>query len=154
MKAPVQPAMCLTADLQSPNTGNYLTHSQRSTITPLSLWHHRLGHAHIEKLQHIPCIEPYTTDHTQVCLTCPMSKFTKLPFSKSNSCATSAFELLHIDTWEPYKVPYNGKYGFFLTIVDDHTGHTWIYLLQHKSNTLENLRSFFNYASNHFKKSV
>lgn len=108
-------------------TGNLLPSTLSSTHSEkLALWHHRLGHASLSKLKYIPCVQPYTHNAPQICLTCPMSKFAKLPFTDSQSHASSAFELIHLDIWGPYKLPYNGKYRFFLTLVDDHSRHTWI----------------------------
>lgn len=65
-----------------------------------------------------------------------MSKFTKLPFPLSKSYASALFDLIHLDIWGPYKEVTRGKYRYFMTIVDDHTRHTWVYLLQHKSDSL------------------
>lgn len=135
-------------------TGNPAEPTLHNSSKPLALWHHRLGHASLAKLEHIPCVKAYTRDNSQICVTCPMSEFAKLPFTDSNSHASTAFKLIHLDTWGPYKVPYNGKYRFFLTLVDDYTRHTWIYLLQHKSDALSHLKSFYEYAQNHFQKSI
>lgn len=63
----------------------------------LALWHHRFGHASLAKLKHIPCVKPFTLDKSQICITCPMSKFAKLSFSESQSHASMPFELIHID---------------------------------------------------------
>lgn len=136
------------------DTGNSSNLTHNDIPAKLALWHHRLGHASVTKLKHIPCVKPYVHDKSQICITCPMAKFAKLPYSESTSHASVPFELIHLDTWGPYKVAYNGKYRYFLTLVDDHTRHTWIYLLQHKSDTLANLKSFVEYAHTHFDKSV
>lgn len=141
---PIPPSICHAAET-IPTSGK--------NSYPISLWHHRLGHASIVKLQHIPCIQPYIKDKSQICVTCPMSKFTMLPFPASASCALAPFELIHIDIWGPYKVQYLDNYRFFFTIVDDHTRHTWVYLLQHKSDALSNLKDFFTYAKKHFTDS-
>ncbi|XP_056697640.1 uncharacterized protein [Spinacia oleracea] len=69
------------------------------------LWHHRLGHAPKSKLRYIPCVQPYVKDKTHTCITCPMSKFTKLLFSLSDSHAAQPFELIHIDLWGPTELP-------------------------------------------------
>ncbi|GKB65306.1 retrovirus-related pol polyprotein from transposon TNT 1-94 [Tanacetum coccineum] len=74
-------------------------------------------------------------------MSCPMAKFAKLPYALSDSHALEPFNLIHIDIWGPYKVATNGKYKYFLTIVDDFSRATWIYLLVQKSdNALEFLK--------------
>ncbi|GKD52855.1 retrovirus-related pol polyprotein from transposon TNT 1-94, partial [Tanacetum coccineum] len=88
------------------------------------LWHHRLGH------------------------------FTKLPYSLSDSHSTCIFELVHIDIWGPYKVPTNRKFRYFLTIVDDCSRGTWVYLLEHKSDVFDALKSFLKFVATQFEKQV
>jgi len=68
------------------------------------LWHQRLGHAPISKLKYIYCISenPFGL---QPCLTCPMTKFSKLPYSLSDSHCAHIFHMIHIDIWGPYRVP-------------------------------------------------
>lgn len=68
-----------------------------------------------------------------------MARLTKLPFQSSKSHATSVFSLVHIDIWGPYRIPARGKYKYFLTLVDDCSRMTWLYLLQAKSEFLKNL---------------
>lgn len=83
-----------------------------------------------------------------------MAKFTKLAFQLSESHAATAFELLHIDTWGPYKVCSRGKYRYFLTLVDDFSRFTWVYLLQNKSDYLCTISAFLNYVKKHFNTSI
>lgn len=123
-------------------TQQCLSVNKSSLLDQYTLWHNRLGHAPISKLKYIECVSPYTSVSEQVCLTCPMAKFVKLPFSASESCASKAFELIHTDIWGPYKVPTRKKFKYFLTIVDDYSRMTWIYLLQHKSDFLKTLEMF------------
>ncbi|GKA56069.1 retrovirus-related pol polyprotein from transposon TNT 1-94 [Tanacetum coccineum] len=86
------------------------------------LWHHRLGHVSDTKLK---CMNdlPVSLIKTSSdnCLSCPMAKFTKLLYSLSVSHSTCRFQLIHIDIRGPYKVPTNGKFSYFLTIVDDYS---------------------------------
>lgn len=130
-----QPPHCLTAK------------SGHSTYDTFNLRHIRLGHASNTKLAHIPCVKPFVNDHHQVCITCPMSKFTKLPYKLSDSHSTAPFELVHTDIWGPYKVPTKGKFRYFLTLVDDFSRMTWVYLLQFKSDYYNTLLVFLNYVS-------
>ena len=44
--------------------------------------------------------------------------------------------MLHIDVWGPFLVPTPEGYKYFLTIVDDHTRVTWLYLLRSKDEVL------------------
>jgi len=89
-----------------------------------------------------------------ICLTCPMAMFSKLPYFANESKCAHPFELIHIDIWGPYRVLSQGKCRYFLTIVDDCSRATWRYLLQYKSQALATLQSFYNYVLNHFKSSI
>lgn len=120
-----------------------------------SLWHHRLGHTPLPKLAKIPYLQPILKPtNTTTCLTCPMAKMTKLPFRLSESIAPKKFDLVHVDIWGPYKVPYQSKYKFFLTLVDDHSRHCWVYLLKQKSDSLATLHIFLNYVDNQFNTTI
>uniref|UniRef100_A0A803N713 Integrase catalytic domain-containing protein n=1 Tax=Chenopodium quinoa TaxID=63459 RepID=A0A803N713_CHEQI len=121
---------------------------------PFAVWHHRLGHASVGKLQHIPCVKKTIHEKTQVCITCPMAKFTKVPYFLSESHAISPFELIHMDISGPYKVCTRRKYRYFLTIVDDCSRNTWVYLLIHKSDALSHFKAFYNYALTHFNSKI
>ncbi|GJR06486.1 cysteine-rich receptor-like protein kinase 8 [Tanacetum coccineum] len=63
-----------------------------------ALWHHRLGHVSDSKLKHMNEL-PVSLSKSCLdrCLSCPMAKFTKLPYDLSDSHRTSIFELIHID---------------------------------------------------------
>ena len=92
--------------------------------------------------------------NTTTCLTCPMAKLTKLPFTYSDSSSDSAFDLVHMDTWGPYKVPTNGKFRYFLTLVDDYSRATWTYLMVHKSDALAVLKVFLKFVELQFNSKV
>uniref|UniRef100_A0A803KUG9 Reverse transcriptase Ty1/copia-type domain-containing protein n=1 Tax=Chenopodium quinoa TaxID=63459 RepID=A0A803KUG9_CHEQI len=102
-----------------------------------TLWHYRLGHAPYARIQKIHNLKGVKSRSTNVCLTCPLEKFTKLPYSLSDSRAKEPFELVHLDTWGPYRVPAKGKYKYFLTLVDDYSRVTWINLIIHKSDAFK-----------------
>lgn len=118
-----------------------------------TLWHHRMGHTPMKKLMMIEEIGVKGTG-TDVCLACPLAKFTKLPFHKSDSRATEKFALVHIDTWGPYKVNYRGKFRYFLTLVDDYSRVTWVHLLKLKSDAFAAIRNFAVMIQTQFGKGI
>lgn len=46
------------------------------------------------------------------------------------------FDLLHCNPWGPYRVPTYNKKRFFVTIVDDYSRYTWIFLIASKADTV------------------
>lgn len=75
------------------------------------------------------------------CSVCPLSKQKRLLFVSQNVLCSVPFQLIHIDVWGPF-TPISIEYKYFLTIVDDHTRYTWIYLLKSKSDVLTVFPSF------------
>ncbi|XP_074327323.1 uncharacterized protein LOC141665244 [Apium graveolens] len=119
-----------------------------------TLWYNRLGHAPVSKLKFIECIKHCIHGADKVCLTCPMVKFTRLPFSLSESHASKPFDLVHTDIWGPYKVCIRQKFRYFLTILDDYSRVTWLYLLQHKSDYLKTMETFHHFVQRQFGSSI
>ena len=56
--------------------------------------------------------------------------------------AQSFFELIHVDIWDPYSIPSFEGHRFFLTVVDDFSRFTWIYLLKTKAEVKTVLPNF------------
>ncbi|GJW13178.1 cysteine-rich receptor-like protein kinase 8, partial [Tanacetum coccineum] len=120
-----------------------------------ALWHHRLENVSNSKLKHMNGF-PVSLSKSCLdkCLSFPMAKFSKLPYTSSDSHSVSIFDLIHIDIWGPYKVPTDGQFMYFLTIVDDCSRGTCVYLLKHKSESFDALKSFLKFVSTQFKKQV
>ncbi|GKE16757.1 cysteine-rich receptor-like protein kinase 8, partial [Tanacetum coccineum] len=117
--------------------------------------HYRLGHLSSSNLKHVPCdLLSKLNANSEVCLSCPMAKFTKLSYSYSKSHATEPFNLVHIDIWGPYKVPTNGNFRYFLTIVDDFSRATWTYFLKKKSDSFKVLTTFCKFVQTQFDSKV
>lgn len=114
----------------------------------VSVWLHRLGHAPLQKLRYIYAISfELPSACSDNCLTCPMAKMDKLPFPMSQSKTTKPFELIHFDIWGPYRTTTHKNFIFFITILDDYSRSTWIFLLQNKSQSLSILQQFQNFVN-------
>ncbi|XP_060170775.1 uncharacterized protein LOC132601727 [Lycium barbarum] len=108
-----------------------------SPTTTSQTWHQRLGHAPITVLQKIPSLKlSVSNKDTPLFVFCPLSKQTRFPFPHSVKKIVSPFQVVHMDVWGPYRqYTYNG-YRYFLTIVDDYTRMTWVFLMKHKSDSV------------------
>lgn len=138
----------------SPVTTFSLAVSTTDRTKSFGIWHQRLGHASRSTLHKIDHIKPLLTDAAEVCVTCPLSKFTKLPYPVSESHANNAFDLIHVDTWGPYRVSTRSKYKYFLTIVDDYSRMIWLFLMVAKSDFMKTIESFCNFVITQFDKNV
>ena len=116
------------------------------------LWHCRLGHPSSQHMNHIPvlpCKAP-----TNICSVCPQAKQHRNSFPLSTIRANKVFELLHVDIWGPYRTTTYDGFKLFLSIVDDYSRTTWVFLLSHKSNAFCMLESFITYVTNQFHTQV
>jgi len=115
-------------------------------LIDLDLWHKRLEHPSPASLQHASSLLPISKNLIPIhnnCSVCPNAKQTRLPFSLSTIKSDSPFNILHCDIWGPHKTPTHlWKTFFFFTIVDGYTRCTWVFLMNHKSETQHLLESF------------
>ncbi|KAJ0049052.1 hypothetical protein Pint_16420 [Pistacia integerrima] len=120
------------------------------------LWHKRLGHVPIAKLKYYSVIKHafVKDDHAFDCHICPLAKQTRMPFTASQNRASAPFTLIHMDVWGPYSQPAHNGHRFFLTLVDDFTRVTWIFLMQHKHETVIHLKTFIALVHTQFSASL
>ncbi|CAI9777510.1 unnamed protein product [Fraxinus pennsylvanica] len=96
------------------------------------IWHHKLGHLSFQKLSFLKNqLQIDCTDHKDdalvPCLVCPLAKQRRLSYVSNN-----ALDLDQLKYLGPYHTPTYATYKFFLTLVDDCTRFTWIYLMKEK----------------------
>lgn len=68
-----------------------------NSAVSIDVWHKRLGHVSFGKLKSISNILNFPNKAPLLCDIFPLAKQKHLPFSKSDSNATSCFELIHCD---------------------------------------------------------
>ena len=78
-----------------------------------------------------------------------MGKMTKTPFSDTMERATDLLEIIHTDVCGPMNVEVRGGYRYFLTFTYDLSRYGYIYLMKHKSETLEKFKEFQSEVENH-----
>ena len=69
------------------------------------------------------------------CIVCPIAMHKRLPFPNSNHLFDHAFDMIHYDVWGPFAKSTHDGFKYFLTIVDDATRSTWVYLMKSKLET-------------------
>lgn len=87
---------------------------------------------------------------TMPCVVCHKAKQKGLPFPSNNNLSSKAFDLIHIDSWGPFRVPTIDGYRCFLTLVDDRTRATWVYLMKSKLDALTLFPSFYTFIQTHY----
>ena len=66
----------------------------------------------------------------------------QLSFSVSNKRVTAPFALVHSNLWGPAPIQSSTGFKYYLVLVDEFTKFTWVYLLKHKSDTLQVFTDF------------
>ena len=80
-----------------------------------------------------------------ITLATPMS-FIPCSLTRSTHC----FNLIHVNIWGPFSIPSRNGSRFFLTIIDDYSLFTLVYLMKNKSKTFHMLTHFFNQINRQF----
>jgi len=141
-----QQAMATTATVDSRPIGEN---------TDLKTWHNRLGHAPDKVLMKIPNMN-FSTSSSNIkeCTICPLARQRRLSFPVKTTRFTSPLEMIHADVWGPYRVCNHDGSRFFLTLVDDYTRMTWIFLLKLKSDVIVVLKQFIPLIQHQFGATV
>lgn len=112
------------------------------------IWYNRLGLLSFQKIEllkdqlHLTC-NGYKQYKFAPCSVCPLAKQRRLSFVSNNHFSHNAFDLIHCDTWGPYHAQAHAGHRFFLTLVDNCTRFTWIYLMKQKSHAESIIPKFF-----------
>lgn len=132
--------------------GNSCNNVRNLNKDSFSIWHRRLGHSSCDVLSHLDFV-PKKIDSLSY-VPCHQAKQQRLPFPNSESFTTEIFKLIHVDLWGPYRCKTITGASYFLTIVDDFSRATWIFLLADKTQTFQTISNFFAYVSNQFQTFV
>lgn len=138
------------------NKGNLATTTSCNDVTThVKLLHLRLGHLPFAKLKMMyPSLNIKTVQEHVICTVCPAARQTRLSFTPSLIKTTSNFKLLHVDVWGPYNTPTYSGHTMFLTVVDDFSRSTWVFLLKQKSQSVHMVQHLVNYIETYFHTHV
>uniref|UniRef100_A0A2N9F6B3 Integrase catalytic domain-containing protein n=1 Tax=Fagus sylvatica TaxID=28930 RepID=A0A2N9F6B3_FAGSY len=154
----VTASLLLTDDLQqwkmiAFNKALYSLSSVKVHTDSFHTWHCRLGHPSRSRMSSLSHVMPTVSQDNSadfVCNICPLAKQKRLPFSNNNNLSSCPFDLVHVDIWGPYHVSTVEGYKYFLTLVDDCSRTTWLYLMKLKSEARPLLESFITMIKTQF----
>ncbi|XP_075648676.1 uncharacterized protein LOC142619463 [Castanea sativa] len=120
------------------------------------LWYLKLGHVSNAKLHVLhDCLPDVISVHcNKDCTFCLIAKHKRLLFPFFDHLPDNAFDFIHWDVWVPFAKFTHDSFRYFLTIVDDATRSTWIYLMKSKSETRPLLISFYKMISTQFHTNI
>ena len=105
-------------------------------------------------LKDVLMLPSFSDKCTNICTICPLAKQKRLSFPSHNNLCVESFSLIHVDVWGLYFVSIHDGFKFFLTIVDDATSFTWVYLMKTKSDGKHLLISFYNMILTQFNNGI
>ncbi|GJW92213.1 transposable element [Tanacetum coccineum] len=117
--------------------------TEKSNSDLTKLWHMRLGHMS-EKgmviLSKRGLLDNHKVANLEFCEHCVMGKQKRVSFSKAIHQTKGTLDYLHADCWGPSRVPSLGGARYFLSIIDDFSRMTWVFMMKHKSEAFEKFK--------------
>ena len=114
-----------------------------------TIWHCRLGHLGAQGLQELArskMVQGIDFDEKQefgFCECCVQGKSHRLPFQLSTTRRSNyPLELVHSDVCGKIGTKSLGGGEYFVTFLDDHTRHIWVYILKNKGEVFEKFRKW------------
>ncbi|CAI7923793.1 unnamed protein product [Closterium sp. NIES-53] len=151
-KLTIEPPL-VTSSGQVATSGQVFAAASRSSpvsapcsCRPLShetlLWHHRLGHPSLPRLQGmasrtlVSCLPwslpPLPPRPTPTCVPCVEGRQCATPHSFEFPPTEAPLQTLHMDVWGPARVSGQGHERYFLLVVDDYSRYTTVFPLCRK----------------------
>lgn len=134
----------LNKEVTESEYSHVVAHARGTSST--SLWHSRLGHPSISRLtalKDVLSLDFLDSVATSSCEVCPLAKQKRLSFTSHNNRTSHVFELIHADIWGPFSTTSHLGHRYFLTLVDDHSRYTWVFMPKKKSDVLHIVPEFF-----------
>ena len=79
---------------------------------------------------------------------------TKLPFTKKGERASKILGLIYSDIYGPMNISAREGYSYFITFTDNLSRYRYVYLIKHKSESLEMFQRFRNEVEKQTKKNI
>ncbi|KAJ9558333.1 hypothetical protein OSB04_012947 [Centaurea solstitialis] len=121
------------------------------------LWHCRLGHIskkRITKLQSDGILESFDHTSNDECESCLLGKMTKAPFTGTCERGKDLLDIVHTDVCGPFRSATRHDERYFVTFTDDFSRYGYVYLIKHKSETIEVFRTFQNEIENQLNRKI
>ncbi|CAI7884732.1 unnamed protein product [Closterium sp. NIES-53] len=111
------------------------------------LWHHRLGHPSVPRLQGMASrvlvsglprsLPPLPPGPAPTCVPCVEGRQRAAPHSSEFPSKEAPLQTLHMDVWGPARVRGQGHERYFLLVVDDYSRYTTVFPLRSKGEVTE-----------------
>ena len=99
------------------------------SINQTQLWHLRLGHINLKRIQRLVSCGPLATltlEQLPLCQNCIQGKMTKRSFTAKGVRAQGCLDLIHSDVCGSFRVHARGSYEYFITFTDDYSRYGYV----------------------------
>lgn len=129
--------------------------TNNKTVESYLSWHRKLGHLNFNSLQKLKDdlgLPPLKEDIK--CDSCDLAKSIRLPFKSSSIKSTGPLDLIHTDTSGTIRIPNLNKFNSFITFTDDFSRHSFVYMLNDKSQVLDVFKKFKSLVENQLNRKI
>ena len=154
---PSQPALQLQFRELNNTSSNSTKRKEPSSLNQTYLWHLRLGHINLRRIQRLVVDGPLSSlavEPFPVCESCLEGKMTNRPFKAKGNRAKQLLELVHSDLCGPMNIQARGGYEYFVTFIDDYSRYGYVYLLHRKSECFDKFKEYKAKTEKRLNKSI
>ncbi|XP_035844472.1 uncharacterized protein LOC118491109 [Helianthus annuus] len=162
MRAPrVSDLYVVDMSVATTTTGQTHCFMSRATQKESELWHRKMGHIHLRKMNHLVHNDLVKGVHLKSfhlegeCISCIKGKQRKKfhPCKKMNS-VSKLLERLHMDLFGPVNVKSITGCLYCLVVTDDYSRFSWVTFLKTKDETFESLLRLFRKIENLYRTRI
>ncbi|KAJ4712638.1 Retrovirus-related Pol polyprotein from transposon TNT 1-94 [Melia azedarach] len=121
------------------------------------LWHMRLGHMSARGMQILSkwdLLCGHKVKDLEFCEHCIFGKLHRSKFPKAIHRTKGTLDYIHSDCWGPSRVESLGGHRYFVSMIDDFSRMTWVFIMKHKSEAFKNFRQWKALVENQTGKKI
>ena len=122
-----------------------------------NLWHMHLGHMSEKSIMILSkqgLLGDHKMEELQFCEHCVFGKQHRVKFPKALHTTKATLDYIHSDFWGPSRVPSLGGARYFLSIIDDYSRMTWVFMMKHKNQAFKLFKQWKILVENQTGKKV
>ena len=137
-----------------------LTVAPQCSQRDIDLWQKRIGQVNYQPLQDLQSkqvvfgLPKFSGRKAQISEACQLGKQHRLPFPNERNRSRNKLDLIHSDVWGPTQNVSLGRSRYFVSFIDDYTRHTWIYLIEEKSEVFECFRDLKGFVETEIGRKI
>ncbi|KAL6187297.1 hypothetical protein ACLB2K_038697 [Fragaria x ananassa] len=107
------------------------------------LWHMRLGHMSERGMQILSqhdLLSGHKAKDLGFCEHCIFGKLHRRKFPKAIDRTKGTLDYIHSDCWGHSRVDSLGGHRYFVSMIDDYSRMTWVFVMKHKNDAFKNFK--------------